>query len=198
MITVEFRNELSADEAEELAVMIARAAQYDEEAGFSTASPSDGSDDDDEVAVFQVIARLTPGLQGSPETPLVAFLRLDVDRAGGAIAQMIVDRDYRSLGIGTLLLERLSEFDGPGFAGTGVLEVTTWAHGSHPAADRMARRFGAAESRSRWKLMRSEEIRYVDPDDESAVLAARRDGFLHEHTDVCYSWPVPVPSRPTA
>jgi mycothiol synthase len=129
---------------------------------------------------------------------LVAFLRLDVDRAGGAIAQMIVDRDYRSLGIGTLLVERLAEFAGPGFAGTGALEVTAWAHGGHPAADRMARRFGAAEGRSRWKLMRGEEIRYVDPDDESAVLAARRDGFLHEHTDVCYSWQIPVPSRPTA
>jgi hypothetical protein len=34
----------------------------------------------------------------------------------------------------------------------------------------------------------------VDPLDEAAVLAARRDWFVHEHTDVCYVWRVPVPS----
>ena len=195
MITVEFRDELEPSEAEELAAMIAEAAAYDEEAGFSTASPNDG-DTDDEVRVFQVLARLTPGMHGSMDTPVVAFLRLDVDRAGEAIAQMIVRPGYRSLGIGTLMVERLSERAGPGFAGTGALNVTIWAHGSHPAADRMAHRFGAAQSRARWKLMRRDEVRYVDPDDESAVLAARRDGFLHEHTDLRYVWPVPVPSQP--
>jgi mycothiol synthase len=141
-----------------------------------------------------MIARLTPGRYGSADTPLVAFLRLDVDRTGEAIAQMLVHRGYRSLGIGTLMLEKLSAYEGVGFAGTGALTITSWAHGSHPAADRMARRFGAAEGRSRWKLARGEDFRYVDPLDEVAVLAARRDGFVHEHTDVCYVWRVPVPS----
>jgi len=194
MITVEFRDEFTAAEADELAAMIAEAAAYDEEAGFSTVSPSDDAGDDDEVTVVQTIARLTPGMYGSPDTPLVAFLRLDVDRAGAAIAQMLVRRGFRSLGIGTLMMEKLSEYDGVGFAGTGALTITSWAHGSHPAADRMARRFGAAEGRRRWKLLRGEEIRYVDPLDDAAVLAARRDGFVHEHTDVCYIWRVPVPS----
>jgi mycothiol synthase len=192
MITVEFRDELEPAEAAELAAMIAEAAAYDEEAGFSTASPNVG-DSDAEVEVFQMVARLTPGMHGSADTPLVAFLRLDVDRSGAAIAQMIVRRGYRSLGIGTLMVERLAERAGPGFAGTGAISVTTWAHGSHPAADRMARRFGAAESRIRWRLLRGAEVRYVDPEDEAAVLAARRDGFVHEHTDVCYVWRVPVP-----
>jgi mycothiol synthase len=194
MITVEFRDEFGPEEAAELAAMIADAAGYDEEAGFSTASPSADHTEDDEVAVVQMIARLTPGMHGSADTPVVAFLRLDVDRTGAAIAQMLVRRGYRSLGIGTLMMEKLSECEGVGFAGTGALTITSWAHGSHPAADRMARRFGATEGRSRWKLLRGEEIRYVDPLDEPAVLAARRDGFVHEHTDVCYVWRVPVPS----
>jgi mycothiol synthase len=194
MITVEFRDEFSPEEAEELAAMIADAMAHDEEAGFSTATPNSDADDDGEIAVFQMVARLNPGMHGSPDSPLVAFLRLDVDRDGAAIAQMLVRRGYRSLGIGTLLVEQLCELDGPGFAGTGAKRITSWAHGSHPAADRMARRFGAEEGRSRWKLMRGEEVRYVAPEDKPAVLAARRDGFVHEHTDVCYVWPVPVPS----
>jgi len=194
MITVESRDELGAAEAAELAAMIADAADYDAGAGFSTASPSEAADDDGEVSIFQMLARLTPGLHGSLDTPLVAFLRLDVDRAGAAIAQLLVHRDYRSLGVGTLMLERLGEREGPGFAGTGALDITIWAHGNHPAADRMARRFGAAEGRCRWKLTRGAELRYVEPDDEAAVLAARRDGFVHEHTDVCYVWRIPVAS----
>jgi mycothiol synthase len=194
VITVELRTELCCDEAAELAAMIAQAADYDAEAGFSTASPSEGAGDDGEVAVFQILARLTPGLHGSTDTPLVAFLRLDVDPEGSAIAQMLVHRDHRSLGIGTLLLERLSGREGSGFAGTGAVTITVWAHGSHPAAHRMASRFGGLESSSRWKLTRREEQRYVDPDNQAAVLAARRDGFVHEQTDVCYIFRVPVPS----
>src|SRR4051794_13861617 len=120
MITVEFRGKLAAGEAEELAAMIADAVTYDEEAGFSTATPASKADDDGEISVCQVIARLTPGLHGSMDTPIVAFLRLDVDRDGAAIAQMLVRRGFRSLGIGTLMVERLCEVEGPGFAGTGA------------------------------------------------------------------------------
>src|SRR5262249_6357447 len=92
--------------------------------------------------------------------------------------------------------EMLSEREGDGWAGTGAVSISCWAQGSHPAADRMARRIGAEVGSTRWKLMRgdsgNEEVLYVDPDDERAVLAARRDGFVHEHTDVCYVWRVPV------
>jgi mycothiol synthase len=197
LITVEVRDALGVEEAAELSAMIAAAADYDAEAGFSTASFHDGERDGD-VEIVQILARLTPGLRGSTRTPLVAFLRLDVDPSGAAIAQLLVHREYRSLGIGTLLLETLNERAGPGFAGTGARDITVWAHGAHPAADRMARRFGGLESRSRWKLTRGQDERYVDPEDEGAVLAARRDGFVHEHTDVCYVFRVPVSStRPS-
>ncbi len=142
------------------------------------------------------MARLNPGMHGSPDSPVVGFLRLDVDRAGGAVAQLLVRRDYRSLGIATLMLELLSEREGDGWAGTGAVSITGWARGSHPAAERMARRLGAEVTASRWKLMRGTDVLYVDADDEPAVLAARRDGFVHEHTDVCYLWRIKVPHAP--
>ena len=198
MITVEIRDQLGAEERAELEMLIAEAAAYDEEAGFSTAAlelEADGN-----VEVFRAVARLNPGMHGSPESPVVAYLRLDVDRAGGAGAQLLVRRGYRSLGIATLMLELLSGREGPGWAGTGAVSISGWARGNHPAADRMASRLGAEVQRSLWKLVRGDgpdaEIRYVDASDESAVLAARRDGFVHEHTDVCYVWRAPVQAAP--
>lgn len=197
MITVAFRDALGPQERAELEAMIAEAASYDAEAGFSTVEVATGSVPT--VAnseVFQAVARLNPGMHGSPDSPLVAFLRLDVDRAGGATAQLLVRRGYRSLGIGTLILELLAEREGAGWAGTGAVSISCWAHGSHPAAERMARRIDAEVANSRWKLMRGDEVRYVDAEDEPAVLAARRAGFVHEHTDVCYTWRVKVPTGP--
>lgn len=196
MITVEWQDQLSDADAAELAELIAEAAAYDEEAGFSTAVPAPA--DPGDAVVRQAVARLTPDRHGAGGTPLVAFLRLDIDRAGGAQAQLLVRRGYRSLGIGTLMIERLSEGSesaDEGWAGTGAVSISCWAHGNHPAAERMARRLGAETGRSRWKMMRGDEARYIDAEDEPAVLAARREGFVHEHTDVCHVWRVPVRAR---
>lgn len=193
MITVGFRDEIGPEERAELEAMVADAAAYDEEAGFSTVSLDVAPDSNYEV--FQAVARLTPGMHGSPETPLAAYLRLDVDRAGGAVAQLLVRREYRSLGVATLMLEMLSELEGDGWAGTGAVSISGWARGGHPAADRMARRLGAEIERSVWKLMRGDEVRYVDASDEAAVMSARADGFVHEHSDICYLWRLPVPAQ---
>ena len=192
MITVDVRDELGDDERAELEALIAEAAAYDEEAGFSTVELAPAGDGNN--VVFQAVARLNPGMHGSPDSPLVGFLRLDVDRAGGAVAQLLVRPDYRSLGIGTLMLELLSEREGDGWAGTGAVSISGWARGSHPAAERMARRLGAELTASSWKLQRGDEVLYVDADDEPAVLTARRDGFVHEHTDVRYTWRITVPT----
>lgn len=198
MITVEVRTELREDDAAEVAAMVAEAAAYDEEAGFSTVEP--GLDPDTHTEIFHVLSRLTPGLHGSSETPLAAYLRLAVDRAGGAAAQMVVRPPYRSLGIATLTLETLGELAGEGWAGTGAVSITCWANGDHPAAERMSRRFGADIEAATWKLLRGAETLVVDAADESAVLRARHEGFVHEQTDVRYVWRVPVPAvtEPTA
>jgi len=191
LITVEVRDSLGADEAAELVAMFAEAADYDAEAGFSTAALAEPDAAEENLIVVQAIARLNPGLHGSTATPIVAFLRLDIDRAGGAEAQLLVHREYRSLGVGTLVVELLAQRPGPGFAGTGAVRIACWARGAHPAAERMAQRLGAEVERSRWLLLRGPESIYVDPEDSAAVRAARRDGYVHEHTDVCYVWRVP-------
>lgn len=191
MITVEVRSELSDAESAELAALIDEAAVYDEEAGFSTVDRE--TDDCANTEVFQVLARLTPGLHGSTETPLAAYFRLAVDRAGGAVAQLVVRPPYRSLGVATLMIETLSELEGEGWAGTGAVSISCWAKGNHPAAERMSRRFGAEVEGETWTLLRGEEKLIVDPADEGTVLRARHDGFVHEQTDVRYLWRVPVP-----
>lgn len=192
MITVEVCTELRQDDAAELAAMIEHAAAYDEEAGFSSVDLY--ADVDDNTELFHVISRLTPGLHGSAETPIAAYLRLAVDRAGGAVAQILVRPEYRSLGIATLTLELLSERDGDGWAGTGAVSISCWAKGDHPAAERMSRRFGAEAEGATWMLVRGKEKLILDPADEAAVLTARHDGFVHEQTDVRYVWRVPVPA----
>ncbi|WP_019875196.1 hypothetical protein [Sporichthya polymorpha] len=190
MITVEVRDELSEEESAELSALISSSAVYDEEAGFSTVDLQADLDDNHEV--FQVLARSTPGFHGSEETPLVAYFRLAVDRAGGAVAQMLVKPEFRSLGIATLMVETLSERPGEGFAGTGAVSISCWARGNHPAADRMSRRFGAEVEGATWTLYRGSEKLIVDPEDEGAVLRARHDGFVHDQTDVRYVWRVPA------
>lgn len=185
MIVVDWRDELSAAESAELAALIAEAADYDAEAGFSTATPA--PDVAPDLVVFQALARLTPGRHGSPDAPLAAFLRLDVDRAGDATAQLVVRPNLRSLGVATLMLETLAGRDGPGWGGTGAIRIRCWAHANHPAAERMAARFGAEPERVTWRLVRGSEVRYTGAEDAEAVLAARADGFVHEHSDVCYT-----------
>ena len=169
--------------------MIDEAAAYDEEAGFSSV---DLSGDPSNCEVFQVLSRATPGMHGSVDTPLVAYLRLEVDRAGGALAQMVVRPAYRSLGIATLTLEMLSEREGDGWAGTGAVSLSCWARGDHPAAERMSRRFGAEIVGEMWTLLRGNEKLVLDSADEPAVLTARHEGFIHEQTDVRYVWRMPV------
>lgn len=197
MITVEVRDALADEEAAEVAALIAEAAAYDEEAGFSTVDLR--SDSDGHTEVFGVLTRLTPGMHGRTDTPLVAYLRLAVDRAGGAVAQMVVRPEFRSLGIATLTLETLSTREGAGWAGTGAVSISCWARGDHPAADRMSRRFGAEAAGATWTLFRGTEKLVIDAADEGAVLRARHDGFVHEQTDVRYVWrvPVPVATEPT-
>ena len=42
---------------------------------------------------------------------------------------------------------------------------------------------------------RGRAFRYVDASDEAAVMSARADGFVHEHSDICYLWRLPVPAQ---
>ncbi|MGQ0629698.1 MAG: hypothetical protein ACT4P1_01550 [Sporichthyaceae bacterium] len=184
MITVGWHDELDGESLAELTAMVAEAAAYDDEAGFSTAETVQSGGPN--LVLRQALARLTPGRHGSAATPLVGYLRLEVDRAGGAHATLLVRPGFRSLGIATLMLETLAGTDGPGWGGTGAFSIGCWARGNHPAAERMAARFGAEPETVTFHLQRGHEVRDVDAADEVAVLAARADGFVHEHNDIRY------------
>lgn len=157
MITYGWRRELSAAEAAEVRALVAAAADYDDEAGFSRVRPV-GSGVREE-GVHQLVVRYRPAdtTDDDPEQwPIAAYLRLDVDPSGLGHAQFVVHPDYRSIGVATLTFEKLGlpPASDDRWWGTGATALQAWAHGDHPAADRMARRFGAARVRRMWKLVR--------------------------------------------
>ncbi|MGQ0623562.1 MAG: hypothetical protein ACT4PP_02735 [Sporichthyaceae bacterium] len=168
--------------------MVAEAAEYDAEAGFSSAEVVQVAAPN--LVLRQALARLTPGRHGSPDTPLAGYLRLEVDRAGGAQATLLVRPRFRSLGIATLMFETLAVSDEPGWGGTGAISIGCWARGNHPAAERMAARFGAEPQTVMFRMLRGDEVRDLDAADEPAVLAARAAGFVHEHSDIHYVLPL--------
>ncbi|MGQ0845729.1 MAG: GNAT family N-acetyltransferase [Sporichthyaceae bacterium] len=147
MIVVSRPRELDAAEAAEVRALLDLAAGEDAEAGFSTAcaAASRGG------VRLLALARFD-GTRDDVAGVLVAYLRLDVAANGVGTAQLVVHPEFRSLGVGTLLLERL----GPELvAATGRPNIEIWAHGVHPAAERMARRFGAVATQRVWKVAAS-------------------------------------------
>lgn len=157
MIRHRWYDEVPADLAAELDDLIADAASYDAEAGFSTARPSApapaGAD------TRHLLVSMPPkGSRGSveldalPDANVVAYLRLEVADGIGD-TQLLVRREFRSLGVATLLFEKLDELPDGWTAVTGLREIRGWSHGGHPAAERLSRRFDARETRGLFKTL---------------------------------------------
>ncbi|NKQ53201.1 hypothetical protein HFP15_09935 [Amycolatopsis sp. K13G38] len=147
MISYEWRSGLEGQEAAEVAGLVNEAAEYDEEAGFSrVTSPAARPG-------HHLLVRVQPGGEDDP-WPLAAYARLAVSGGAGTL-QLVVRPEFRSLGIATLVFEKLGlpPAGDDGWCGTGATVLLAWAHGDHPAAERMARRFGAAAVRRMWKLV---------------------------------------------
>lgn len=178
MITYEWRTGLRAAEAEELADLLDRAARYDAEPEYSTIEFNDvaSSMASTDSADRHLLIWLLP----DTDTPqrIAGLVRL-TGTAGDAEAVVVIDPELRSLGIMTLLLEKLS-------TDCGAKAVVVWARGSHPAAGRLSKRFLIPPTRRVWKLIRSAEALFVDSEDVAAVGAARLAGFHHDRTDVRY------------
>jgi mycothiol synthase len=161
VITYAWRPELDAGEADEVRALVDEAAAYDEEAGFSTVTPVGSGPA--VPSASQMVVRMRPfdadeDDEDSAQWPLAAYLRVDVsgeDRLG--TVALVVKPEYRSLGVATLLFEKLGlpTWERHDWAGIGATALQTWAHGAHPAAERMAMRFGAARVHEMWKLVRS-------------------------------------------
>lgn len=156
MITWSWHEQLSPEELAEVEGLLVEAAEYDEEAGFATATPAAPSRGE----VHHLLVAMPPrGARGSaaldrlPDVRVVAYLRLDVV-AGTAVTQFVVRPHFRSLGVATLLFERLAS-EPEGWAHVpGLRDLRAWAHGAHPAADRIKMRFGGSVEHAVFKTLR--------------------------------------------
>ena len=157
MITYEWVEVLPSGSAAEISDLLTAAVAYDAEAGFSTARSEAPAVPD---GTFHLVVSMPPkGQRGSPhldrlpDVAVVAYLRLDLDGGVGEV-ELVVRPEFRSLGVATLLLERLRD-EGSGWGAVpGLREIRSWAHGAHPAAGRMSARFGGSLTDAVFKTFR--------------------------------------------
>lgn len=163
MIKYEWRDALSDEEAAQLADLLRRAAEYDAEPEYSTIEFADivGAMASADPRYRHLLVWMLPYATalGGPDHPerVAGVIRLMVNDDGTAEASGVVDPQLRSIGIMTLLFERIGlDTSGPkGWQGTGAHTVTAWARGNHPASGRISNRFLIARTRRVWKLIRS-------------------------------------------
>jgi mycothiol synthase len=189
VISYAWRKVFGAEEERELREMLAEAAEADAEAGYPAVSLHQPYRDD---ASHLVVRLLPDGRQGHDASAVVAaYLRVEPDPEGGsATARYVVRPGLRSRGISTLLLETLGldlRAEG-GWAGTGVSALRIWARGDHPAAQRLARRFGhvgVRAGRRQWQLLAP--LRAGDPPARQAVRP-RPPADAAEHAALAALW----------
>ncbi|MEZ0355239.1 hypothetical protein [Mycobacterium sp. SA01] len=162
MIKYEWRDTLSDEESIQLADLLRRAADYDAEPGYTTIEFADIADamarSDPRyrhLLVWMLPYATALRAKDHPER-IAGVIRLTVNEDGTAEASAVVDPPLRSIGIMTLLFERIGlDTSGPqGWQGTGAHVVTAWAKGNHPASGRISNRFLIARTRRVWKLIR--------------------------------------------
>jgi len=162
MIKYEWRASLSPDESAELSDLLGRAAEYDAEPEYSRIDFADVdramSQSDSRVRHLLIWMLSHATALGEPDQPdLVAGLvRVKCLSDGSANASAVIDPRLRSIGIMTLLLERvgLDTARPGGWLDTGAHKLTAWAQGNHPAAGRLSNRFLIPRTRRVWKLIR--------------------------------------------
>lgn len=166
MIKYEWRTELSPAEADELADLLTRAAEYDAEPGYSAIdfgdvrySMSNPASPDRHLLIWMLPHGTALTGPDVPES-IAGLVRLTGAASGSAEASVVIDPDLRSIGIMTLLLEQagLDTSAAEGWLGSGAHTITAWARGNHPASGRLSNRFLIPRTRRIWKLIRSTEL----------------------------------------
>jgi hypothetical protein len=163
MIKYEWREELSAAESVELADLLRRAAEFDAEPEYTTIEFQDveHSMAQPDSKIRHLVVWMLPYATALAERErperIAALLRIVPSGNGVGVASLVVDPDLRSIGIVTLLLERVGmDTSAPGgWLGTGVHTLTAWAQGNHPATGRISNRFLIPRTRRVWKLIRA-------------------------------------------
>lgn len=163
MIRYEWRSRLTSDESAELADLLQRASAYDAEPEYSSIEFSEVQRDiaQGNTSVHNLVIWMLPHATelGKPDQPerIAGLVRMSATSDHEAEVTAVIEPDLRSLGIMTLLLERigLDTACSGGWLGTGADSLTGWARGNHPATDRLSNRFLIPRSRRIWKLIRS-------------------------------------------
>ena len=110
MISYQWCSELDSSDRDEVSALVAAAAEYDEDAGFSRIPPGDvTSTSRDGIRVFHLPIKARKDLSARDDAPLVivAYLHLQVDGEGLGTVQFVVHPDYRSRGVATMLVEEI-------------------------------------------------------------------------------------------
>ncbi|MGA4790723.1 GNAT family N-acetyltransferase [Nocardia sp. AB354] len=159
MIDYTWCRRLGEQDRDEVTALVEAAARYDEEAGFSVVPPRAVAAVSDEVrSVWHLPIRARRDLSARPDAPMVmvAYLNLTIDADGQGTVAYTVHPDYRSRGVTTLLVEELGlDVDGPdGWCNRGATALRCWAYGSHPASERLTRRFDIAPVARQWTMLR--------------------------------------------
>ncbi|WP_109529501.1 MULTISPECIES: GNAT family N-acetyltransferase [Nocardia] len=160
MITHTWCERLDDGDVAEASTLVAEAARYDEEAGFTAIEPREvlpeSAGPDEVVWHLPIKARRDLSTRDDAPVVMVAYLRLSIDRHGQGTVAMVVHPRYRSRGISTTLVEELGldVSASGGWCGTGARSLRGWAYGSHPASERLARRFGVAPVARLWTVLR--------------------------------------------
>lgn len=174
MISYQWCSELDPDYRDEVLALVATAAEYDEEAGFSRIHTADvTSTSRDGARVYHLPIKARRDLSAREDAPLVivAYLHLHVDDEGLGTVQFVVHPDYRSRGVATMLVEEIgldTTGDG-GWEGTGAVALRCWAYSTHPASERLTRRFGIPAVSRLWTLFRHLSGPFAVPLDEVAA-----------------------------
>ncbi|OBI19812.1 hypothetical protein A5712_18775 [Mycobacterium sp. E2327] len=184
MIKYEWRTALGPEESAELSNLLARAAEYDAGPEYNVIDFSDvdrAMSQSDSSARHLLIWMLPyAAALGEVDQPerIAGLIRLKCSSDGSAQASAVIDPGLRSIGIMTLLLERvgLDSARPGGWLDTGAHTLTVWAQGNHPAASRLSDRFLIPRTRRVWKLIRSTDA--IEDATAAPVLEPTDDAAL--------------------
>lgn len=160
MIKYEWRTDLGTEELTELTDLLGRAAAYDAEPEYTGISIEHVMHNIGDQRFRHLLIWMLPhatalGERDRPEQ-IAGLLQIRLADHGAAHAALVIDPRFRSIGVTTLLLERVGlDVSGPaGWLGTGAHQISAWAQGNHPAAGRLGNRFLIPRTDRVWKLIR--------------------------------------------
>ncbi|WP_422647112.1 mycothiol synthase [Actinoalloteichus caeruleus] len=160
MLTVTWRNGLSAGTVAEVDALLDAATAAD---GVAPVSDQVLRRLRERSPAAEQVERVQGDLAGSEhfvarlaggELAGYAFLDTEGDSEGRAVAELVVHPEHRGSGVGSELVRALLERMGLPVTQEGEPGDTlrVWSHSGHPAAARLAARFGFREARQLWRM----------------------------------------------